>query len=128
MSLNTPKALSTMSEPKTHTTVREGRRLLWYSERLWDLSQDLIPFDLPIENIKELDYDCWFGSIEPTMREVAKHSKRIQEADLSYPIILNDDGSLMDGGHRICKALMEGQSSIQAVQFDVMPEPDQIID
>jgi hypothetical protein len=47
---------------------------------------------------------------------------------LSYPIILNDDGSLMDGGHRVCKALINGQPSILAVKFSEMPTPDEVLD
>ena len=48
------------------------------------------------------------------------------EADLSYPIILSSDGGLMDGGHRIAKAWIEGCQEIDAVQFQEDPEPDYI--
>ena len=51
---------------------------------------------------------------------------RINEATLDHPVILNADGSLMDGGHRICKALLEGRKTVMAVQFETMPEPDEI--
>ncbi len=34
----------------------------------------------------------------------------------------------MDGGHRLCKALLEGRRTIRAVRFDVMPEPDEVSD
>jgi hypothetical protein len=37
----------------------------------------------------------------PTCRAVAEHARRINAADLSHPVILAADGSLMDGGHRI---------------------------
>jgi hypothetical protein len=109
-----------------HTTIRNGKRLLWYTERLWREARELEPFEIQIESIKELDMNCWFGSSEPTMREVMKHFSRIQTTQLEYPIILNEDGSLMDGGHRVCKALLEGRSTILAVQFSTMPEPDEI--
>jgi len=79
-----------------------------------------------VSDISELDRDCWFVGREPTLRRVAEHSARIRDADLSRPIILNADGSLMDGGHRLCKALLLGMKTIKAVQFDVMPEPDEI--
>lgn len=115
------------AQREKHTTTREGKRLLWYTERLWELAKNLEPFYVPLDKIAELDKNCWFGAREPTLREVAKHAKRISEADLSYPIILNDDGSLMDGGHRICKALIEGQTSILAVKFAEMPTPDDIL-
>ena len=111
-----------------HTTIRDGKRLLWYTERLWQLAADLTPFELALSEIPELDMNCWFDGREPTLREVAKHAARIQAADLSYPVILNDNGSLMDGGHRICKALQNGQSTILAVRFDVMPAPDEVLE
>jgi hypothetical protein len=117
-----------MFQREKHTTLRDGKRLLWYTERLWELSKDFTPFWISLGEIAELDSDCWFGSTEPTLREVAKHADRIAKADLSYPIILNDDGSLMDGGHRVCKALTNGQTSILAVKFSEMPTPDEVLD
>lgn len=114
--------------PQKHTTIRGDKRLIWHTERLWEEAADLTPFEIAVADIQELDWNCWFDSREPTLREIAKHSKRIQEADFSYPIILNEDGSLMDGGHRLCKALLEGQEKVQAVQFLTMPEPDEVVD
>ncbi|MBL4681279.1 MAG: hypothetical protein JKY88_11230 [Pseudomonadales bacterium] len=109
-----------------HTIIRDSRKLLWYTEGLWEKCKGLVPFELEISSIKEVDQNCWFGSREPTLREVAKHVGRIRTAELIYPIILNEDGSLMDGGHRICKALLDGQTKIMAVQFDKMPKPDEV--
>ena len=114
--------------PEKHTTVRNGKRLLWYTERLWELSKDLEPFEIEVEGIAELDQNCWFTTREPTLRGVAAHSRLITNADLTKPIILNADGSLMDGGHRICRALLEGRSTISAVRFETMPEPDAVSD
>jgi len=115
-----------MSE--THSTIRGGQRLLWYTERLWRLAEKLPPFEISICGVPELDQNCWFDGSEPTLRRVAEHCARINDADLSKPIILNADGSLMDGGHRLCKALLEGRQTILAVRFDVMPTPDEISD
>jgi hypothetical protein len=111
-----------------HSTIRGGRRLLWYTERLWHLADKLRPFEISLDDIPELDRNCWFDGREPTLRRVAEHSARIRDADLSKPIILNADGSLMDGGHRLCKALLEGRRTVLAVRFEVMPEPDEISD
>jgi len=115
-----------MSE--THSTIRGGQRFLWYTERLWRLAEKLPPFEISICDVPELDQNCWFDGSEPTLRRVAEHCARINDADLSKPIILNADGSLMDGGHRLCKALLEGRQTILAVRFDVMPTPDEISD
>lgn len=68
--------------------------------------------------------DCWFGEDTPTCREVARHTKKIMEADLSFPVILSSEGLLMDGGHRIAKAWIAGEETVQAVQFIEDPEPD----
>ena len=114
--------------PETHSTVREGKRLLWYTQGLWKQAEQLVPFELEVASIKELDENCWFGPDGPTLREVLGHLERIQKADLNYPIILNDDGSLMDGGHRLCKAILEGRTEIKAVQFPSMPVPDEVGD
>lgn len=46
--------------------------------------------------------------------------------NLSYPIILSAEGYLMDGGHRIAKAWLQGVKEIRAVQFEIDPEPDEV--
>ena len=48
----------------------------------------------------------------------------IDEVDLSYPIILDQDGRVMDGMHRVCRAVREGIDRISAVRFATNPEPD----
>ncbi len=48
----------------------------------------------------------------------------MREVDLSYPIILGADGRVMDGMHRIARAILDGHETIIALQFDVHPEPD----
>ena len=110
--------------PEKHTTVRNGKRLLWYTKGLWQKAEQLIPLEAEIASIKELDENCWFAR-PPTLREVLTHFERIQ-TELTYPIILNHDGSLMDGGHRLCKAILEGHTKIRAVQFPAMPVPDEV--
>lgn len=114
--------------PEKHTTARDGKRLLWYTAGLWQKAASLTPFELEIASVKELDENCWFGPRPPTLREVLTHFERIQQADLAYPIILNDDGSLMDGGHRLYKAVLAGRTKITAVQFPAMPAPDEVSD
>jgi hypothetical protein len=59
-----------------------------------------------------------------TPRDLAEHVRLVDEADLASPIILSADGRVMDGMHRVVKALLEGHDGIAAVRFDVEPEPD----
>ena len=115
------------SVPERHSTIRDGKRLIWYTENLWSKAKSLVPFEVELSSIRELDEDCWFGAGRlPTMRAIADHCARINSASFDWPIILNADGSLMDGGHRICRALLEGRRTIRAVQFQTMPEPDEV--
>lgn len=114
--------------PEKHSRIIAGNRVVWYTERLWELACDLPVRMVAIADLPELDQDCWFGTAHvPTIRTVAEHTRRIQDADLSYPIIISADGGLMDGGHRLARAWLQGATEIRAVQFDVDPEPDEVI-
>jgi hypothetical protein len=84
-------------------------------------------YRVALADIMELDEDCWFEGRAPTCREVAEHSRRITDADLGYPVIFASDGRLMDGGHRIARAWLEGMDEVDAVRFEVDPEPDWIV-
>jgi len=100
--------------------------LIWDVHRLVELSKDSQPFDQPLEQIRELDQTFWFEheGDRPTCRRIAEHAKLIAETDLAYPIILGADGRVMDGMHRVCKALVQGHRTVRAVRFDEDPEPD----
>ncbi len=58
-----------------------------------------------------------------TLREMVTHFKAVNDADLLFPIILDEDGELMDGRHRIMKVLLEGHKTIKAVRFTKNPIP-----
>src|SRR5207249_5414287 len=62
----------------------------------------------------------------PTCRKVVEHARLIRAVDLSFPIILSADGGVMDGMHRVCRALMDEQKTIRTVRFAKDPEPDYI--
>ena len=98
----------------------------WDVDRLIRLSTDLPIREIGLESITDVDTDYWFdGSAEvATVRKVVEHIRLIQEVDPSYPIILGVDGRVMDGMHRVARAVLQGDSSIEAVQFEVQPEPD----
>ena len=59
-------------------------------------------------------------------RDEPGHMRLLEDADLSFPIILAADGEVMDGRHRVMKAALEGRQTIEAVQFEVDPEPDYV--
>jgi hypothetical protein len=118
----------TMPTPERHSYPVPGGRAYWLTQRLWAAAGGLPVQRVPITQISEFDQDCWFvGHHAPTCRAVAEHAQRILAADLAYPVILAADGHLMDGGHRIAKAWLEGRAEVAAVRFEVTPEPDWIV-
>lgn len=112
--------------PERHSRPVPGGRAFYLTERLWKLAADLPVEQVPIDTIREFDEDCWFGGGPVTCRMVAQHADRIQKADLRYPVILSADGRLMDGGHRIAKAWLNGATTINATRFTTDPTPDHI--
>jgi hypothetical protein len=100
--------------------------LAWDVDRLIERSSRLPRKRIAIHNIGELD-DVWFGDDErPTWRAMLAHVRLIEEANLSFPIILSANGAVMDGMHRVAKAVLQGHEEIDAVQFADDPEPDHI--
>lgn len=111
-----------------HSRLTPQGRFFWHTPTLWKKAEGLPVKMLKIDSILEFDQNCWFSADDPpTCKRVAQHAKRIFNADLSYPIILSSAGLLMDGGHRISKAWLAGETYIRAVQFEVDPEPDWIV-
>jgi len=98
----------------------------WDVDRLVSLTKDFKCLQVELNSIQEIDETFWFGdkSDKPTCRAIVEHMRLIEETDLSYPIILSSGGRVMDGMHRVGKALLEGRKKIEAVQFSRDPEPD----
>ena len=102
--------------------------LAWDVDRLVASTAGLVPEAIPLTDIAELDETYWYDAEgdAPTGRSIAGHIRLVREADLSYPVILCPDGRVMDGMHRIVKALVEGHDTIQAYRLPVLPPPDYV--
>jgi hypothetical protein len=102
--------------------------LAWDVRRLVRLSRGLPVQAVPLAQIAELDFEHWYGHGEarPTVRSIIEHCQLMLAADLAYPIILDSAGRVMDGMHRVSKALMQGHTHIDAVQFVLDPAPDHV--
>ena len=98
----------------------------WDVDRLVELSQDLPVVEVPVDSIGEVDSNYWFGGNfgEPTVRKIVEHMRLVRDVDPMFPIILGADGRVMDGMHRIARALLEGRPTIRAVRFGTQPKPD----
>jgi hypothetical protein len=78
--------------------------------------------------IRELDEAYWAGEEDQklTCRQIVDHARLMAESDLAFPVILSADGRIMDGMHRVCKALLQGLDQVDAVRFVRDPEPDYV--
>jgi hypothetical protein len=96
---------------------------VWIVNHLIWKARELPIIDYSIENIV-LD-DNLFWKLDTT-RDFLVHYEKVSLANLDYPIILSAEGIVMDGRHRLMKAILEGRKSIKAVKFEITPEPDYV--
>lgn len=104
---------------------KDGLRA-WDVHRLIELSKNFPVKRVLLSEISEVNETYWFQdpSQLPTCTAILEHIKLMEEASLDYPIILCANGRLMDGMHRVMKALQQGYTDIKVVQFETTPEPD----
>lgn len=111
-SMKIPEILPT----KTQFSVIGSHK--WAVPRLFELSRDFEVMEIPLNHL-----NVWKTYEKLTMRELVMHMKTVNDSDLSFPIILDEDGAIMDGRHRIMKAILNDESTIKAVRFEENPEP-----
>ena len=101
--------------------------LAWDVDRLVTLTKHFPRIHVPLTAIQELD-EAFSSPDEdrPTWRTVIEHVRLIEAADLSFAIILSSEGRVMDGMHRVAKAVLLGRATIEAVQFTNDPDPDYV--
>lgn len=115
---------------RTQYHFRDSLRGLcaWNIDRLIELSRSLPRERVPLSEIRELD-EAYLTSGENqrlTCRQLVDHARLMLDCNLAFPIILSSDGRVMDGMHRVCQALLQGLTDIEAVRFVEDPEPDHI--
>ena len=82
-------------------------------------SRNLKPFQLDIKGMY-LDYHA---PCSDDFLDFIEHIKRVKAADLDFPIIISPNGVIVDGRHRLAKALLDGNNTIKVVQLEEMPTP-----
>ena len=114
--------------PQYHFRLTEVGLDAWNVERLITLSRDLPVQLVDPRRFKELREDHWYAhtTTMPTPKSILEHVQLIQACDVSYPVILDAQGRVMDGMHRICRAILDELHEIPAVQFIDDPEPDYV--
>ena len=98
----------------------------WDVDRLVELTRNIPEISVKLSDISELDENFWYQGENdiPTVRSMVEHFQLVRDTSLEYPIILSAQGRVMDGMHRVAKALMLGHERINARQFDTDPPPD----
>ena len=113
-----PKIIFHKPEP-LQDYYRDKKGNLYSVARIIDDTKHLKPFNCPIAAIP-LGDDIWAGA---TIYELAFHVRKVMDADLSKPIILDWEGNIADGRHRVIKAIVEGKRTIKAVRMTWKIEP-----
>lgn len=113
----------------------DGHFAGWSVKRLWELSKDLPSKKISIEPYLptlEQVISSWAGLNDHvlykeniTAQTLMADMTRVRNANLKYPILLEDDPYyIMDGMHRLCKQFLMGYEQITVVQFVIVPDPD----
>lgn len=117
-----------MIRPQYHFRYVNGQLFAWDVRKLIASAEALPVIAVPVAEIAEVDETYWFSDTgdAPTCRAITEHALLIAAADLQYPIVLCADGRVMDGMHRVCKALSEGRETLPAWRLPKTPPPDYI--
>jgi hypothetical protein len=101
-------------------TYQDGDNV-WVVTNLIQKAKDLVPFDLPLAAIYS-GTQVWapVGSAYG----IAHHVRRALDVDTSHPVIMCQEGFIMDGWHRVLRALIDGVPTIKAVRFEKTPSHD----
>jgi len=110
------------------STYSDGH-CVWRAEDLWEAAKGVPTIELPVDDfVGQLNGTCWTqGDEEVTPNWVLCHTRRILNAE-DYPIIIDQDGIVLDGVHRLCRAVLEGREVIATQRLTVLPEPIYIVE
>jgi hypothetical protein len=101
----------------------------WKASTLWKLSESMPVEHVPLDSFDwtNENFQCGMLSDPPLWRDIGNQTKQILAADLQYPIVINAEGHVMDGMHRILKCYAFGLPTVKAVRFTQTPPPDMAI-
>lgn len=110
---------------QTYSDTSEGMRRYWKVDDLWQLAKSLPVEHLPVEMFTDqLEGTCWTeGDDDVTPQWVLGHTRRILGANDKFPILVNENNIIVDGIHRLCKAVLEGKETVSIQRLEALPEP-----
>jgi len=77
-------------------------------------------FKLPLDHL-DLTWRRWK---DLRVIDMAYFYQRIRRTNLNHPILLGPCGNILDGAHRIVRAIAEGKNYVWAVRLRDMPVED----
>lgn len=114
-----PKVTFRKAEPlQDRYSDRDGN--LYSVARLVDDSKHLPVFEVPVAALCVGDV-IWAGA---TIFDLAFHVRKCMDADLDCPILLDWNGDIADGRHRLITAIAKGKRTLKARRITWKPEPD----
>ena len=81
------------------------------------LAKDLPVVDMSIEQM----YRAYGAPCANEFMDFVAHVRQTNDADLNCPVLLNEEAVIIDGRHRLAKALLEGRETIKCKKFDKDP-------
>jgi hypothetical protein len=96
--------------------VSDSSGKTWSVANLIEYTKDLPVMEIPLDHLC-IDKDL--GNIN--LRKFVAHLIHVRDCDLDIPIILDENGSIFDGFHRVAKAILENKETIKAVRFEEDP-------
>jgi hypothetical protein len=97
-----------LREQTVETTAPGGG--WWRISDLLDAVKDEPEVEIPLDHLNfGNESDLWNMKC---IYDFAQHMKLVMDANVDYPIILDHRGVILDGRHRMVKALLEGRTTI----------------
>jgi len=101
----------------------------WKNQSVWE-NENKVPISSIINKIEIWFYQTKEVEIDLSVIDLSKYSfvtadlfdfivhyKLTQNANLDYPVIVNQKGTIIDGRHRLCKALIEGKKKLKGIMI-----------
>jgi len=70
-----------------------------------------VKIDLQVYNLSQDFFEC------TNLFEFLVHMELVNKAQIKYPVIVNREWRVIDGRHRICKAIMKWHKSIKWIMI-----------
>lgn len=77
----------------------------------WYYKTRKVKIDLDVYNLYSSSFSC------PDLFEFLTHYKLVEQANIDYPVIVNNQWAVIDWRHRICKAILLWKKHIKWIQI-----------